>query len=228
MPLPSECCSCAGTRLGVAPGFGRGPRAFRWSPWVWRWSALRSPWEDKSHRGARRPPSAWERGDPRKRPLRRRLFRCLNRERDVRRPSLQPVAGVELVIASEIEVTFAVRDWKEKPDLRPDSGNARFEFTEPGAGAAVGRQLVVDIADGAEVEFVGEIRRNRPIQVRVDAALVLGVRIDEVVGEPGDRGPFKSNLLVQIGVAGARVCRPMAQSHARQASWIIDADGNTG
>src|SRR5215469_544192 len=154
--------------------------------------------------------SAWERGDPWKRRLPRLLFRCLNRERDVPRPSLQPVAGVELVIASEIEVAFAVRDWKEKPDLRPDSGNARFEFAEPGARAAVGCELIVDIADGAKVEFVGEIRRNRPIQVRVDAALVLGIRIDEVVGEPGDRGPFKSNLLVQIGVARARVCRPMA------------------
>src|SRR6516164_6435834 len=153
MPLPSACCSCADMRWGVAPGFSRGPRAFRWSPSVWCWSALRSPWGDESRRAARRPRSAWERGDLWKRPMPRLLFRCFNRERDVGRPSLQPVAGVELVIASEIEVAFAVRDWKEKPDLRPDSRNARFEFAEPGARAAVGGQLVVDVADGAKVEF---------------------------------------------------------------------------
>ena len=77
---------------------------------------------------------------------------------------MQPVASIELVIASEIEVAFAVRDWKEKPDLRPDSRNARFEFAEPGARAAVDRQLVVDIADGAKVnlsERYGEIAQSK-------------------------------------------------------------------
>src|SRR6516165_3194388 len=73
---------------------------------------------------ARRPRSAWERGDPRKLRLRRLLFRCLDGERDVCGPSFQPVAGIELVVTSEIEVCFAVRDGKEKSDLWPNSRNA--------------------------------------------------------------------------------------------------------
>ena len=100
----------------------------------------------------------------------------------LRRPSLQPVAGVEHIIASEIEVSFALTDWKEKPDLRSNSGNARPEPAEHGTRAAIAGHLVVDIADGTDVQFVGEIRRNRPIQMCVDAAAVLGVGIDEVVG----------------------------------------------
>ena len=64
--------------------------------------------------------------------------------------------------------------------------------------------------------------------MRVDAAAVLGVRIDEVVGESDDGGPLKSDLFVQIGVADACVCCPVAQSHARQTGGIVDADGNTG
>src|SRR5436189_285759 len=40
--------------------------------------------------------------------------------------------------------------------------------------------------------------------------------------------PFKSDLLVQIGVADASVCCPMPQSHARQTGGIVDADGNPG
>src|SRR6516164_7680920 len=124
MLLPSQCCSCADTLLRVALDFGHGPRAFRWSASVWRWSVLRSPWEDESRRGAEGPLSAWERGGPCKLRLRRLLFRCLNRECDVCGPSFQPVAGVELVVASEIEVSLPVREWKEKPNLRPDSRNA--------------------------------------------------------------------------------------------------------
>jgi hypothetical protein len=49
--------------------------------------------------------------------------RCLDGERNVCGPSFEPVLGVELGIPSEIEVSVAIRDGKEKPDLRPDPGN---------------------------------------------------------------------------------------------------------
>ena len=81
----------------------------------------------------------------------RRPFRCLNGERDVRGPSFEPVPGVELVVAPEIEVSVPVCDWEEKSDLRPDAGNAGSELAERRRGAAVTCQLVVDIADGADV-----------------------------------------------------------------------------
>src|SRR6516164_1898625 len=121
------------------------------------------------------------------------------------RSSLEPVLCIEFGVASEIEVSFALTDWKEKPDLRSDAGNARPESAEHGTRAAIAYHLIVDIADGADVQFLGEIGRNRTIQMCVDAAAVLRVWIDEVVGESDNRGPFKSNLLVQISVAETEV-----------------------
>src|SRR5262245_34921725 len=124
MLLPLECYSCADMHLGVAPGFGRGQRASRLSPLLRRWWRLRSPWEDEGRHAARRPPSTRERDGPCGPCFTWLAFRCLDGERDVCGPSFEPVLGVELVIASEVEVSVAIRDWKEKSDLRPNPGNA--------------------------------------------------------------------------------------------------------
>jgi hypothetical protein len=43
----------------------------------------------------------------------------------------------------------------------------------------------------------------------VKATLILRVRIDEVVGETHDRGAFEPGSLVEIGITGAPVCRPV-------------------
>src|SRR5712691_1264809 len=78
----------------------------------------------KSCGAARHPPSARKRDGPREPLFTWLAFRCFDGERDVCGPSFEPVLGVELGIGSEIEVSVAIRDWKEKPDLRPDPGDA--------------------------------------------------------------------------------------------------------
>src|SRR5262245_14882935 len=71
-----------------------------------------------------RAPSTWERrGDSRLR-FSWLAFRGLDGEGDIGGPALEPIPGVEFVIASDIEVSVPVRDWKEKADLWPDAGNA--------------------------------------------------------------------------------------------------------
>src|SRR5262249_40966139 len=127
MRSPSRCCSSADMRLGIAPDFDRGRRGFRWSPSDWHWSASRSLWEDKRHRAVGRQPSTWQCGDNCRLQLSRLALRGLDGERSVRGPAFEPVPGVELVIASEVEVSVPVRDWKEESNLRSDTGNARPE-----------------------------------------------------------------------------------------------------
>src|SRR5215467_11555861 len=97
------------------------------------------------------PPSARERNGLCRPQLPWLAFRRFDRERDVCGPPLEPVPGVEFGIAPEIEVSVPVRDGKEEPDLRPNAGNSGSEFAERRRGAAVARQLVVDIADSADV-----------------------------------------------------------------------------
>jgi hypothetical protein len=62
--------------------------------------------------------------------------------------------------------------------------------------------------------------------MEIDAALVLSIRILEIVGEAADAGEFCACRGVQIGVAPAEVDGAMTDADIRQTIRIVVADGN--
>ena len=61
--------------------------------------------------------------------------------------------GVEFGIAFEVDISLHAGDGEQKADLRTHAYHARLERTESVARSAVAADLLVDVADGAELEF---------------------------------------------------------------------------
>ena len=90
----------------------------------------------------------------------------------------------------------------------------------------IARELVIDIADRADLKACGQELRGSPIEMAIDAVLVLSARIDEIVGRADYDGNLMSSLLIEIGVAGAGVDRSMSDAQGGKLLGIVKADGN--
>src|SRR5262249_26754405 len=92
--------------------------------------------------------------------------------------------GVEFLVALEIDVALVViADLEDVADLRSHANDPRFEAADPVATPAIAGDLIVEVSDESELPFLGQELRDAPIKVHVDAVLVVGVRILEIVGE---------------------------------------------
>src|SRR5207245_1796324 len=111
-------------------------------------------------------------------------------------------------------------------ELRAGACNARLEATDPVAGAAIAARLIVEVAHQADLELLGQKPRRAPVQMDIDAALIFGGGIDEVVSQSSHRRKFISRLFVEIGVAGPAVQRAVPDADIREAGHVVDADRN--
>ena len=81
-------------------------------------------------------------------------------------------------------------DREDISELRTDAENARAEAAEHRRLAEVVGDLLVGIADEADEDLLGQELRHAPVEMEIDAALVLRVGILEIVGEAADAGEF--------------------------------------
>jgi hypothetical protein len=71
--------------------------------------------------------------------------------------------GIELVIALEVEGGLQRSGCQRVVDLRPGAHDAGLEGADVIAGATVGADLIVDVADDADVNlFRHGLRRSKP------------------------------------------------------------------
>ena len=90
----------------------------------------------------------------------------------------------EFPVAFEIEITLRLGgQGNDESNLRPGAHHLRLEAAHPIAGAAVATDLFVHVADDADLNLLGQELRRAPIEMHVDAVLVLGRLIGEIVGE---------------------------------------------
>src|SRR5215471_5087047 len=111
--------------------------------------------------------------------LRRRDIEC-----DPAVPAGGPVLVAEFPVAFEIEITLKlIAQGNDVSELRPRAHHRRLEAAHLVAGAGVATDLLVDVADGTDKNvFLYEFRRA-PIEMHVDAVLILGRLIAEIVSE---------------------------------------------
>ena len=111
--------------------------------------------------------------------------RCYRRRRRGRRdcecephvPAVRPIFAVEFPVAFEIEIALHIADRKQISDLRANANHARLEAPDTVAGTAVARQLIVKVTDGADKNLLRQILRSSPVDVKVDAVLIIRTRI---------------------------------------------------
>ena len=82
--------------------------------------------------------------------------------------------AVELEVGFQVQVPLHVSDGKEVSELRSDAEDTRLDRTENGSGPAVGRQLLIHVADGADEYLLGQKLRCSHVQMKVDSVLVIG------------------------------------------------------
>src|SRR5579872_1354958 len=142
-------------------------------------------------------------------------------------PAGGPVFASEFPIRLEIEISLQlVAERKDVADLRADADDLRLEATDAIAGSAVAADLLVDIADEADLPLLGEKLRSTPVEVHVDAILVLRRRVDEIVGEAERAGKFMSGLRIEIGVAAAHIDGAMADAEIGEPHRVVHSDWN--
>ena len=70
---------------------------------------------------------------------------------------------------------------EEETDLWANAGHAAFEIAKLCAGAAVAGELLKEIAGNPDLDILAHELRCGPVDMEIDAVLVLQVRVDEVV-----------------------------------------------
>ena len=99
-------------------------------------------------------------------------------ERDPCVPAVRPICVVEFLVAFEIEIALGGgADGNNETDLRPNANHARLEAADPIARPAVAADLVIDIADETDLKLLGQELRRAPIEMQVDAVLILGLMV---------------------------------------------------
>jgi hypothetical protein len=77
--------------------------------------------------------------------------------------------------------------------------------------------LIIEVADRTDVQALRQELRKSPVEVHVDAILIVRVWVDEIVGEAKDRREFVTGLRIEIGVAATGIDRPMPNTNVREA-----------
>jgi hypothetical protein len=134
----------------------------------------------------------------------RRLFCRRDHECDPGIPAVGPVLVGEFPVAFDIEITLRLGgQGNDESELRPGAHHLRLEAAHAIAGAAVAPEFCVHVADDAGLELLSQELGRGPIEMHVDAVLILRRLIGEIVGEAEHAREFVAGLRIEIGVARA-------------------------
>src|SRR5262245_13065264 len=142
----------------------------------------------------------------------RRRWRRLGRggsklNREPRVPAMRPVLGVEFPIALDVDVGLQRTQWDNVAKLRSDADDPRLKTSDPIACAAVTTDFIINVANQSNLKLLGQKLRRTPIEVHVDAALILGRGIDEIVSESEHSRNLVPSLRIEVGVTATGVDR---------------------
>src|SRR6185503_5300460 len=82
-----------------------------------------------------------------------------------------------------------------------------------------------EVADWPEIEGLGWRIGRAPVDMAVHAALILRVRVDEIVGEACGNRQLEPRL-AQEGVSEPAIERPMSEPQASDTVGIVGANGH--
>src|SRR5262245_49394155 len=140
-------------------------------------------------------------------------------------PTFGSVLRCEFLEAFKIDIALPLfADREDVANLRSYSSDTCLEAAEAVSGASVTGNLLKPVTRQAELELLGQELRCPPVDVHVDAVLILGVRILEIVGETKRDGEFVPRLLVEVGVGTADVHGVMPDAEVCNPLRVVVAD----
>ena len=90
---------------------------------------------------------------------------------------------IELPIRLQIDIGLHRTRRNDVADLRPNADDTRLEWAQLRNTTFIGANLLVEVTDRANEQLFGQELRRAAIQMPIDAALIIGALIDEIVGE---------------------------------------------
>src|SRR5690242_10003974 len=116
-------------------------------------------------------------------------MRSLESESEPDVPSFGSILGAEFLVAAQVQFELNPAKREVVSELRAHADDLRLERAVSGASTAIGSQLVVEVAGGADINVLGQGIGCAPVQMAINAALVLRQRVHEVVRKSrGHRG----------------------------------------
>jgi hypothetical protein len=112
--------------------------------------------------------------------------------------TVSPVVSIKFTVSLEVQITLVITDWEYVAELRANADDARQERADVVAASTVTGELIVNIAHCADEQLLCDKLRCTPIKVEVEAVLILGIGVDVIMGEAGDRRELMSGLLVKV------------------------------
>src|SRR5476649_1084496 len=99
--------------------------------------------------------------------------------------SRRPIRAAKFCVGFEVDVTLkGLAEGENVAKLRPDAEHLRLETADTVARAAVAADFSVDVAYHTHLNLLGQELRCTPIEVQVDAVLILCCIIDEIICKP--------------------------------------------
>src|SRR6202011_3488198 len=111
-------------------------------------------------------------------------------------PSRRSVGLIEFAVALQIEVSLHVSNGKQKSDLGPNPDHARLEPAENRMLTEIVGDLLIGISDETHEKLLREKLGGTPVDVEVDAVLVLRVLVLEIVGKSRDGRKLVARLRI--------------------------------
>src|SRR5262249_11388522 len=100
----------------------------------------------------------------------------------------------------------------------------RLKAADAIAGAAVAADLLVHIAHRSDLKLLGQELRRAPIKMHIDAVLISGRLVLEIIGEAQHARKFVPGLRIEVGVATTGVDRAVPDPEIRQAGRVVGPD----
>ena len=89
--------------------------------------------------------------------------------------------------------------------LWANTDNARLKGADMVARATVRGDLLVEVTNRSEENLFGDELRSAPVQMPIDAVLVVGAGVNEVVGETSDGRKFVAEFRIKVAVAATEI-----------------------
>ena len=82
----------------------------------------------------------------------------------------------------------------------------------------ISRQLIVEITDRTHEKLLGEEFRCAPVEMPIDAVLVVGGRVGQIICQARDEGELLAFHRIEIGIARATIDCPVTYPNIGETS----------
>src|SRR6187402_1549651 len=144
-----------------------------------------------------------------------------DRERQPGIPARRPVLGGELAIGFHVEISLHVPNREEISELWTNSEDPGSKTTEDGILTEVVRDLLIGVSHEADENLFRKKLGDAPVEMEIDAVLILRVLVLEVVGNASDRGKFLTGRRIEKGVSAAAIDCGMTDTEIGEATGIV-------